>query len=38
MTLREEIEKWLIAHIASLRDAIWAGAEIEIRLWCNKER
>ncbi len=39
MTLREEIEKWLIAHPnASLREAIWAGAEIEIRLWCNKER
>lgn len=39
MTLREEIEQWLASHPnASIRDAIWAGAEIEIRLWCNRAK
>lgn len=35
--LSEEIEKWLKEHPgATARDAIWAGARIEIELWCNK--
>ncbi len=38
-TLREEIERWLEEHPeATARDAIWAGAVIEINLWCKRER
>lgn len=36
-TLREEIEHWLKEHPdATPEEAIWAGAIIEISLWCNK--
>lgn len=39
MTLRQEIELWLASHPnATLQEAIWAGAEIECRLWCNNTR
>ena len=36
--LRDEIETWLKEHPeATAREAIWAGAIIEIALWCRKE-
>ena len=39
MTLRQEIEQWLSAHPdATPEQAIWAGAEIECRLWCTSAR
>lgn len=38
-SLRQKIDDWLAAHPdATAKDAIWAGAMIEIELWCNKER
>lgn len=39
MTLRYLIEQWLNEHPnATAEQAIWAGAEIEIKLWCNKSK
>nr|DAG59200.1 MAG TPA: hypothetical protein [Caudoviricetes sp.] len=39
MTLRQEIERWLASPPdATPQEAIWAGAEIECRLWCNNTR
>lgn len=33
------IDEWLEAHQdATLRQAIWAGAVIELRLWCRNGR
>lgn len=37
MALKDEIQKWLREHPdATVEEAIWAGANIEIYLWCNK--
>lgn len=37
--LRDRCEEWLSQHPhATLRDAIYAGALIELNLWCNKEK
>ncbi len=39
MTLRQLIEQWLSQHPdATPEQAIWAGAEIEIKLWCNHSK
>ena len=39
MTLNQEIDKWLSEHPhATTKEAIWAGALIECRLWCNKTK
>lgn len=39
MTLKEQIDKWLMENPhATNEQAIWAGAKIEIDLWCNKTR
>ena len=38
MTLNQLIQQWLDTHPnATLKEAIWAGAIIEIKLWCNKK-
>lgn len=37
MALKDEIQKWLREHPdATVEEAIWAGAYIEIDLWCKK--
>lgn len=37
--LRARIEEWLDAHPdATAREAIWAGAMIEIELWCSRRK
>lgn len=37
MTLPQLINEWLAAHPdATPQQAIWAGAIIEINLWCNR--
>lgn len=37
MAMKDEIQKWLREYPdATVEEAIWAGAYIEIDLWCNK--
>ena len=39
MNLSQRIELWLSQHPdATPREARWAGARIEIELWCNKPK
>lgn len=39
MNLSQHIEAWLKTHPnATLEQAIWAGAIIEINLWCNHSK
>lgn len=39
MTLKESIDKWIKEHPkATIQEAIWAGAVIEMNLWMNKTR
>lgn len=39
MALKDEIQKWLSEHPdATVEEAIWVGAYIEIDLWCNKTK
>lgn len=39
MALKDEIQKWLREYPdATVEEAIWAGAYIEIDLWCKKKQ